>query len=220
MTRRRRQPRWALGGIAAAVIAVAGFAVFGAGGHPAPSDTYVSTSSTGPAAPAPSGLRQLHSPGRVAFDEQLQPGQCRVRVVDGRAGLVLPDSACTPGAVDPVVTQATIHQTICVRGYTATVRPPESNTGPAKHQSLIDYGLAYRSTIEYDHLVPLELGGTNSVSNLWAEPNTTAARGVNNPKDQVENTLRDAVCGGRVTLAAAQQAIAHDWTTSTASLGL
>jgi len=107
-----------------------------------------------------------------------------------------------------------------VRGYTTTVRPPESNTGPAKHESLADYGMAYRSTIEYDHLVPLELGGTNSVSNLWPEPNTATARGVNNPKDRVENSLRDAVCGGRVSLSAAQQAIAHDWTTATATLGL
>jgi len=57
-----------------------------------------------------------------------------------------------------VVTPAAIHPTICVRGYTATVRPPESNTGPAKHQSLADHGLAYRPTIEYDHLMPLELG--------------------------------------------------------------
>jgi hypothetical protein len=40
--------------------------------------------------------------------------------------------------IDTAVTQANIQQTVCVRGYTAGVRPPESDTGPAKHQALAD----------------------------------------------------------------------------------
>ncbi|HWU47791.1 MAG TPA: hypothetical protein VN133_13625 [Humibacter sp.] len=228
MSRRRRRSGWSLGVVVAVVAVVAGMAAFGFGDRPTPGDADVSTSTSTSSASAPtstrtasaSGLRQVHSPGRVAIDEQLVPGRCHVRTVDGKAGRVLPDAACTPGAIDPAVTQSSIHRTICVRGYTATVRPPESDTGPAKHESLADYGLAYTRTIEYDHLVPLELGGTNAVSNLWPEPNAAGARGVNNPKDRVENTLRAAVCGGRVSLAAAQRAIAHDWTTATATLGL
>ncbi|MEU6582387.1 hypothetical protein [Nocardia sp. NPDC046763] len=43
---------------------------------------------------------------------------------------------------------------------------------------------------------------------------------MNNPKDPIENTLNAAVCGRKVTLAAAQAAIAADWTTALASLGL
>ena len=39
---------------------------------------------------------------------------------DGR----LPDRRCTPGAIDPAVTQADIQSTICVTGYADTVRPP------------------------------------------------------------------------------------------------
>ena len=220
MTRRRTGPRWAVGASAAAVaVTAAGFAVLGTGGHPAPSDTYVSTSS-GTTPPAASGLRQVHSPGRVAVDEQLHAGGCRVHVVDGAAGLVLPDPVCTPGSVDPAVTQGDIGETICRPGYTATVRPPESDTGPAKHESLADYGLHYTPSIEYDHLVPLELGGANAVSNLWPEPNTSGDRGPRNPKDAVENRLREAVCAHQVTLAAAQQAIAADWTTALDQLGI
>ena len=36
----------------------------------------------------------------------------------------LPDPALTPGAVDPGITQANIQSTVCVKGYTKTVRPP------------------------------------------------------------------------------------------------
>jgi hypothetical protein len=71
------------------------------------------------------------------------------------------------------------------------------------------------TTSELDHLVSLELGGSNDEANLWPEIGK-----VPNPKDTVENDLHDAVCSGKVTLAAAQQAIASDWTTAEQRLGL
>jgi hypothetical protein len=68
---------------------------------------------------------------------------------------------------------------------------------------------------ELDHLVPPELGGSNDITNLWPE-----AGRVPNPKDKVENALNRAVCAGKVSLAAAQNAIASDWLTARARLGL
>jgi hypothetical protein len=120
----------------------------------------------------------------------------------------LPDRRCTPGAVDPAVTQADIQSTICRVGYTETVRPPESVTEPEKQASLAAYGdSAPLSEYEYDHLVPLELGGArNEPRNLWPEPGHSP-----NPKDEVENGLRAAVCDGRLPLRTAQIAIARDW---------
>ena len=60
---------------------------------------------------------------------------------------------------------------------------------------------------EYDHLVPLELGGaTNDPRNLWPEPGATP-----NPKDAVERELRREVCDGQLSLRAARHAIAADW---------
>ena len=60
---------------------------------------------------------------------------------------------------------------------------------------------------EYDHLVPLELGGAaNDPRNLWPEPGASPNR-----KDELERTLRALVCDGRLDLAAAQRAIAGDW---------
>jgi hypothetical protein len=176
--------------------------------------------SAAPAPAASTGLRAVSSPGTVAADESLHPGQCHIRDVDAQLGLVLPDSSCTPGATDPAVTQANIQQTICTSGYTGGIRPPASVTDRYKQQALSEYGLPSDRTTEYDHLVSLQLGGANAVSNLWPEPNRSGAPGTTNPKDAVENSLHRAVCSGRITLAEAQLAIATDWTTADAKLGL
>lgn len=150
-------------------------------------------------------LRVVRAPKVVFDDMHLSPGQCHIRTAaDGQP---LPDPACTPGAIDPAVTQSNIKSTICTPGYTATVRPPAAETGKWKKESEADYG-AGGSKDEYDHLVSLELGGTNATSNLWPEPGS-----VPNPKDAVENRLHKEVCDGQMTLAAAQAAIASDWTT-------
>jgi hypothetical protein len=51
-------------------------------------------------------------------------------------------------------------------------------------------------------------------------PDPGYIRGINNDKDPVETRLKQAVCSGKVTLAAAQQALVSDWTTALARLGL
>jgi hypothetical protein len=126
----------------------------------------------------------------------------------GRGLFALPDARCTPGARDPRVTQADIAITICRRGYTRTVRPPESVTEPEKLASMAAYGdHGSPRRYEYDHLIPLELGGApNDPRNLWPEPAASP-----NPKDRLENLLRREVCAGRTSLHAAQTGIAHDW---------
>jgi hypothetical protein len=60
-----------------------------------------------------------------------------------------------------------------------------------------------------DHLISLELGGSNAIRNLWPEPYATA-RGAR-AKDRLENRLHEVVCAGRLTLVQAQRAIATDW---------
>lgn len=120
-----------------------------------------------------------------------------------------PDPSCTPGTLNPAVTQATIHKTICVSGWTDRVRPPERITEQEKARSMAAYGdTGSMEGYEYDHLVPLELGGaTNDPRNLWPEPGASP-----NPKDAVEDALRREVCDGRTTLARAQRQIATNWT--------
>ena len=136
---------------------------------------------------------------------QPAPGACRAR---GSGVFSRPDPRCTPGALDPAVRQNNIDQTICRSGWTETVRPPESVTEQEKRLSMRAYGdHSPLSDYEYDHFVPLELGGaTNDPRNLWPEPGTSP-----NPKDAVEDYLNQEVCDGRMTLAHAQRAIVANW---------
>lgn len=141
------------------------------------------------------------------------PDTCTMR---HETSQVLPDPHCTPGALNPDVTQATIATTICAPGWTKTIRPPVAKTNTWKRESDLSYGLPTNTLGEYDHLISLELGGAPlDTRNLWIEPGKLP-----NPKDKVENALHAAVCSHRVTLAAAQQAIATDWTTAEASLSI
>jgi len=136
---------------------------------------------------------------------QPPPGSCRVRLWDGAA---LPDAGCTPGSTNPAVTQATVDTTICVRGYSASVRPAEAVTEEEKSASLASYGDPDTpGAYEYDHLVSLELGGAvNDPANLWPEPGASP-----NPKDRLEDALHDLVCAHQVSLTAAQRLVAGNW---------
>jgi hypothetical protein len=130
---------------------------------------------------------------------------------------IRPDPTCQPGATNPDVTQSTIGSTICVSGWTATVRPPTSYTNPLKVQQIAEYGYRDTNTADYeeDHLIPLELGGSpRDPRSLWPEPRMGTAGTTAASKDTVENRLKRDVCAGTVTLSAARRAIAHDWTTA------
>lgn len=163
---------------------------------------------TGPTPKGGSGARPaLSAPAPAAAG-----GSCHARPGP------LPDANCTPGVANPDVTQSSIHSTICKSGWTATVRPPASYTDNLKRQQIAAYGYTDTSLRDHeeDHLVSLELGGSPSdPKNLWPEPGASP-----NPKDKVENALNGAVCSGRITLAAAQHAIATDWTTAEKVTGI
>lgn len=135
------------------------------------------------------------------------------RVGSGRVGPadLYPNSAETPGATDPRVTQDNIAETICVAGWTKTVRPPSNVTNPIKLRMMRSRGLPDApSAYELDHLIPLDLGGCpDCKTNLWLEPYEPmpGAR----QKDKVENYLHRQVCSGAITLQEAQRQIAMDW---------
>lgn len=115
-----------------------------------------------------------------------------------------PDANCTKGAIFSAVTT----DQVCTPGYTKTVRHvPQS----LKDEVYTDYGVTSHSSGQYeiDHFIPLELGGSNDISNLWPEP--ADPRPGFHEKDQVENYLHDQVCSGTMSLSDAQHAIASDW---------
>lgn len=118
------------------------------------------------------------------------------------AGVVVADPVRTPGVLNPEVTQANIRSTVCRSGWTRTIRPPVEYTNDLKRKQM----RAYRETgppsaYQEDHLISLELGGNpTDPRNLWPEPYPRAAE-----MDRIENELNAEVCGGRRTLAQAQE---------------
>jgi len=117
-----------------------------------------------------------------------------------------PDRACSPGGYYSGLTKAVI----CSSSFhTSTVRNvPESE----KSQVEQAYGLApghYGRTLEIDHIVSLELGGSNDIANLY--PEEANAHPGYHVKDKLENNLHQMVCAGAITLSAAQRAIASNW---------
>jgi len=116
---------------------------------------------------------------------------------------VLPDTACSPGAV-----LTTDSKVVCVVGYTKKVRAVTTAT---MKKVFKEYDLSWsnRSNYEIDHLISLELGGSNDISNLFPE-SYTITNGAR-VKDTFENYLHSQVCKGLMILEEAQKEISGDW---------
>jgi len=118
----------------------------------------------------------------------------------------LPDRRCSPGAYYSKLTKSVI----CAAGFhTGTIRNVPTSE---KHSVEQEYGMApgsYGSTLEIDHIVSLELGGSNDIANLFPE-RTTPAPGYH-VKDALENKVHALVCAGQLGLRSAQQQIASNW---------
>lgn len=117
----------------------------------------------------------------------------------------LPDHTCTPGAVFAVGTT-----TVCTVGYTTKVRDVPLSE---KKQVFKEYGISYslHANYEVDHLISLEIGGSNDISNLW--PESYLINNGSRTKDSFENYVHSQVCKGSMTLAEAQREISSNWMT-------
>ncbi len=139
-----------------------------------------------------------------------QPGQAAPRrsapaaSADQANAPLLPDAKMTPGATLPVT-----RADICVPGYTQKVRNVPLDV---KKQVYAEYGITSHKPGDYevDHLISLELGGSNSIKNLWPESYKTQPWNAH-VKDALENELHAEVCDGRLDLATAQHDISTDW---------
>jgi hypothetical protein len=117
----------------------------------------------------------------------------------------LPDRACTPGGVFSVTADQ-----VCQPGYSSSVRDVSTSL---KNQVYTEYGIQSHMSMsgqyEVDHLISLELGGSNDIANLW--PEAAAPVPGFHQKDAVENYLHSQVCSGKMSLLEAQRAIATNW---------
>ena len=148
-----------------------------------------------------SGLAAL-----IAAQEAQSPTlDARAQASDCQINAALPDHLCTPGAVFANATP----EIICVSGYSKSVR----NVSVAlKKRVYAEYGIAYpqpTGSYEADHLIPLELGGSNDIANLFPEE-AQPVPGFHE-KDLVENYLHAKMCAGEIGLAVAQTLIANNW---------
>ena len=133
-------------------------------------------------------------------------------------GFPLPDPSCTPGAINDTITEEVLQnpdfRTGCVRGHATSeaqkaqtyqfygIPHPSNNTGP-------------NQTCELDHLISLELGGADTVDNIWPQcgpDNVALSERYFKRKDSVENFLAAQVKAGKISLHDAQIGIATDWT--------
>lgn len=134
------------------------------------------------------------------------------------AGYWVPDSHCTPGAINSTVDLAVLQggqfKTACDRNKATSatkkqstyaaygVKKPASNTGA-------------KQTCELDHLISLELGGADTLDNIWPQcgpAGVKLAKRYFKIKDGVENYLAVQVRTGAIPLEKAQREIASDWT--------
>ena len=122
--------------------------------------------------------------------------------VRGVPAVDMPRRSLTPGGALPVgLTQ------ICRAGYASATRDVSESEKDAVYAR---YGVAHLpGRREVDHLVSLEIGGSNAITNLWPEP--YAGRWGARTKDVLENRLHELVCDHRLALRAAQHIEAVNW---------
>jgi hypothetical protein len=120
----------------------------------------------------------------------------------------MPDPKLTPG----LATNEPLKK-VCTRGEAKDER---SVSEAEKKQVYARYGIAKcagycagRQGCEIDHLISLELGGSNDITNLWPQPYDGEWSA--HHKDQLENKLHELVCSSKITLKEAQQDISSDW---------
>jgi hypothetical protein len=153
---------------------------------------------------------------KALADVSLPPSRpCRTQT---KNGFPVPDPECTPGAVNPTLKAEVLSdpdfRTGCIRD--------NATTAQQKAQTYHWYGIPHPAnnkgvmqTCELDHLISLELGGADTLDNIWPQcgpPGRVLRERFFKEKDTVENYLAKQVRDGTMKLIDAQQGIASDWT--------
>lgn len=152
-----------------------------------------------------------------SLDPNYLPQSQRTCSAKIKNGIPLPDKNCNPGAINPSVTLAVIQN----KRFTTKCLRNQATTTEAKESIYSWYGLSKPTrnrgptqTCELDHIIPLELGGADTLDNIWPQCGPKSV-GLNErffkEKDIVENLLTDRVRNGDMNLTAAQIGIANDW---------
>jgi hypothetical protein len=185
------------------------------------------------------GLAPSHKDSATKSASSSQPASCSQFDIDGSAskglsevtippthscttrmshGFPLPDPSCTPGAVNPTITTKILQDpefhTSCVREQ-ASSRTEKNATYDFYGIPHPDHNSGQTQICELDHLISLELGGADTVDNIWPQcgPDGVAlSERFFKRKDAVENFLAKQVRDGKISLSDAQKGISSDWT--------
>jgi hypothetical protein len=145
-----------------------------------------------------SGAGDIKTGRTVLLGQRTQKSEC---VRSAR-----PDRKCSPAAYYSRLTKHVICSSSFHTGAIRNVPQAE------KYRVEREYGMEARSygyTIEIDHIVPLELGGSNAIANLFPERGSGAAN--YHAKDALENRAKAEVCSGRLSLRTARRGFAKNW---------
>lgn len=142
--------------------------------------------------------------GSGAIKASATPLGSRTKTADCKVNGPYQDLACSPGQALVGVTK----DQVCKSGYASSVRNVSESL---KNLVYTEYGITSHQTGEYevDHIVSLELGGSNDIANLY--PEAASPKPGFHEKDKIENYLHDQVCSGNISLEDAQKIVAHDW---------
>jgi hypothetical protein len=114
----------------------------------------------------------------------------------------LPDQKLTPGD-----SLAVSKDDLCEAGFKSSA---DDLTIAVKRQIFDRYAMSPTDVgYNVDHLIPVGLGGSDSVKNLWPQP--LSGEWNYNMKNRLEKRLRKMVCSGELKLEEAQREIAGDW---------
>jgi len=162
----------------------------------------------------PTGVDPTASTSLATWQEPA-PSSCAAHMVNGYP---VPSASCTPGATNPTVTLAVLQS----HAFKTGCERDKASSPAQKDHTYGWYGIAkpahnigLTQTCEKDHLISLELGGADTVDNIWPQcgpDGVPLASRYFKQKDAVEDYLAAQVRAGAIPLADAQRGIATDWT--------
>jgi hypothetical protein len=133
-------------------------------------------------------------------------------------GHPIPDPNCSPGAINPTLTLKVLK----TKGFTTKCVREQATSKKQKEATYKWYGIpkpknnsGKTQTCELDHIISLQLGGADTLENLWPQcgPSGVAlSKRHFKLKDDVENYLARQIKAGNINLEDAQKGIAEDWT--------
>ena len=144
-------------------------------------------------------------------DKAKTPGEPLLTVPDQRAAICLTQLMGDTVAVGDAISLTMICKpdySKCIRNVSAEEKKAVyAEYGvPGDHRGFCDV----TQGCEVDHLISIEIGGSNEQKNLWPEPYSGQPWNAH-VKDRLENFYHDQICTGKMLLTTAQQEIANDW---------